>query len=371
MKKVKINKSDLINNINILKNILEEKVKKTNSAPAKMIPIVKANGYGLDLVKYSKVLVEQGMDILAVATFEEAEILIKEKLDAKILMLSPINDIYELTVLIQNDVIITIGSIENFERAEKVADNLNKDVFAHTKIDVGLGRYGFLYNEFDNLKYIYENAKRVKFSGIYSHMVESVKPKKAKEEFEKFSETLKFLKDNNFEAGLRHICASRPFILYDEYILDAVRLGSILTGRTPFKIEGLKLIGEYETTVSEIRKIPKGHTISYGAKFKAKKDMKVAIISTGYIDGFVMEKAREVVSFKFNLLEILRGIKHIFDKNKYKVIIGGKKYNIIGQVGMFHTVIDIESDDIKIGDVVSIKDIHVVHTNPCIRREYI
>ena len=74
MKKIVVNKNDLVNNVKILKNILNEKVKRTNSKGAKIIPVVKANGYGLDLVQYSKVLIECGIDILSIATFEEAEI---------------------------------------------------------------------------------------------------------------------------------------------------------------------------------------------------------------------------------------------------------------------------------------------------------
>ena len=55
MKKVIIDKKDLENNIKIIKTM---KNKKT-----KIIGIVKANGMGLDLVKYSKFLTYKGIDI--------------------------------------------------------------------------------------------------------------------------------------------------------------------------------------------------------------------------------------------------------------------------------------------------------------------
>lgn len=371
MKKVVVNKNDLKNNVKILREILDKKVEKIGSKGSKIIPIVKGNGYGLGLIEYSKTFIECGIDMLGIATFEEAEILINEKLGVDILMLSPVNDEHELEVLIDNDVIITIGSKENFERAERIAEKLGKKVKAHTKIDAGLGRYGFMYNDFDGIKYVYENAKNIEFVGIYSHLVNAQTEKDAYNQFNRFKAVLSFLDDNKYDYGMRHIAASKPFILYDEMSLDAVRLGSILTGRTPFKIEGLKVIGEYETIVSEIRDVPKGHTISYGAQYKTKKDMKVAVISTGYLDGFVVGKVREVVSFKYNLIEILREIKHIFMKEKFKVEINGKLYNIIGQVGMFHTVIDIKEDEIKVGDKVKIHDMTIVHINPSLRREYI
>ena len=368
MKKVVVNKEELKNNVKILKEILDKKVEKIGSKGSKIIPVVKGNAYGLGLVEYSKIC---GRDTLAIATFEEAEILINEKFDAEILMLSPINNEEELKKLIENNVTITIGSIENFKLAEKIAKSLEKKVKAHTKIDVGLGRYGFLYNDFDNIKYIYENAENVQFDGIYSHLVCAKNKKEAYKQFNRFKDVLSFLRNNNYDYGIRHIAASKPFILYDEMSLDAVRLGSILTGRTPFKIDGLKVIGKYETEISEIRVVPKGHTISYGAQYKTKKEMKLAVISTGYLDGLAIGKEREVVSFKYNVIAVLREIKHIFEKEKFKVQINGEFYNIVGQVGMFHAVIDIKDDDIKIGDKVVIHDMAIVHINPNIRREYI
>lgn len=371
MKKVVVNKEDIKNNVKILQGLLQEKVKKVGVNDCKIIAVVKGNGYGLDLIEYSKVLVESGIDTLAIATYEEAEILINEKLDAKILMLSPLNDEYEIEKLIENDIILTIGSKENFVRAEKIAEKLNKKVKAHIKIDVGLGRYGFLYNDFESIKYVYDNAKNIEFEGIYSHLVSAQNEKKAQEQFNRFKDVLRYLEDNNYNCGLRHVCASKLFVLHDEMILDAVRLGSIITGRTPFKIDGLKVIGKYETIISEIREVPKGHTISYGAQYTTKKDMKLAVISTGYLDGFTMQKERVVYSLKYNIREILKDIKYVFLKNKFKVEINGKLYNIIGQVGMYHTIIDIKDDDVKIGDTVNIYNMAIVHTNPSIRREYI
>ena len=371
MKKIVVNKNDIVNNVKILRDLVEEKCKKTNSKAADIIAVVKANGIGLGLVEYSKILKESGIKYLAVATVEEVKELVDAKLSDDLFMLSPINDKEELEYLIQNDITITIGSKLNFDLAEEICSKLNKKVKAHTKIDVGLGRYGFMYNDFESIKYVYENAKNVEFIGIYTHLVNSEDKKFAYSQFEKYNKVVEFLKENNFEVGIRHVAASRPFVLYDDMMLDSVRFGSIITGRTPFKIEGLKKVGEYVTSVSEIRSIPKGHTISYGSEYKAKKDMRVAIISTGYIDGLGWAKEREVYNLKNNIKDIIKTILKLFKKEKFKVIINNKKYNTVGRFGMFHTVINIENDDIKVNDIVKIEDLHVAHANPNIRREYI
>ena len=54
-----------------------------------------------------------------------------------------------------------------------------------------------------------------------------------------------------------------------------------------------------------------------------------------------------------------------------KAEINGKKYKIIGKLGMYHAVIDITGNsNIKVGDEV-ILDISPIQTNDGIRREYI
>ena len=67
-----INKNDLRHNINIIKEL----AKTTNGCKKEedytIIGVVKGNGYGLGLKEYSEFLIDNGIEILATATVEEA-----------------------------------------------------------------------------------------------------------------------------------------------------------------------------------------------------------------------------------------------------------------------------------------------------------
>ena len=101
---------------------------------------------GLDIIKLSKVLIENGIKTLAVSVPEEAIKLRKEgNIDAEILMLSPTIIKKELQLLIENDITLTVGSNEELRIIEEIAEDIGKDeIKVHLKIDTGFARYGFL-----------------------------------------------------------------------------------------------------------------------------------------------------------------------------------------------------------------------------------
>ncbi|WGH26788.1 MAG: hypothetical protein NHF94_01305 [Candidatus Bostrichicola ureolyticus] len=44
-------------------------------------------------------------------------------------------------------------------------------------------------------------------------------------------------------------------------------------------------VGVLKTIISKLKKVPIGSTIGYGLKYKAKKNLTIAIIPIGYADG--------------------------------------------------------------------------------------
>ncbi len=143
-----------------------------------------------------------------------------------------------------------------------------------------------------------------------------------------------------------------------------------MQGRTLIEVSGLKKIGQFQSSIQEIKYVPKGYNISYGKVFKTERETKVAVIPVGYMDGLNMRKDRDIFDWLENIKSIGIELKKCFRDNRLKVMINGKKYPILGRIGMYHAVVDITgSESVELSSEVFL-DIPPMQVNSMIRREY-
>ena len=377
MKSLIINKEDLKHNIRKIKEIAKDTGRQDNHKLIKVIGVVKGNGYGLGLVPYSKFLIDNGIDFLAVSTVEEAVKLREAKIQEKILMLSSTAIEKEVEILAQNDIILSLGSAEDITIAEKVALKLNKKIKAHIKIDTGFGRYGFCYNEKEKMLEDLKQIQNIIIEGTFSHFSLAFYKKNeySEKQFKRFIDTIEFLKQNNIETGMLHICNSSAFLKFKHMRLNAVRVGSAFLGRIAIpNVYGLKKIGYLQSNITEIKELPKGYNIGYSNSYTTDKDTKIAVIPCGYADGYNVREQKDMFRKIDRLRYIVRDVKDSFkDKSLYVEVLnkdGSQKCKVVGRIGMYHVSINVTGKKVNIGDRV-IFPVSPMFVDSNIRREYI
>ena len=230
-----INKKDLLENIERIKELVEKNGKDDKGNSLKIIAVVKANGYGLGIVEFTKILIDKGIKSFAVATKDEAYILREAGIKEEILLLTPNSNKEDIKKLIDNDIILTLSSKEDAKSIESVGKELNKKIRVHLKIDTGFGRYGFIYSNREEMIETLKPLENIKIEGTYSHFsVSFFNEKYTKLQFERFINVIEVLKMNEIETGLLHISNSSAFVKFPYMNLNAVRIGSAFLRKAIF-----------------------------------------------------------------------------------------------------------------------------------------
>ena len=383
MNKIIIEKEKLNHNINIIKKQILE-----NGTSSKIIAVLKNDAYGVSMPIQAKVLLENGINFFAVTDVYEAIELKKYSQGAEILILNSTSVYDEVKIIVENNFIASCGSFSDLEVLENVSKEENKNTRYHLNIDTGMHRFGFRADELlkNNLD---ENVKgesllidllvqsinsfsNIKLDGIYTHFQQSYEKDstKTKEQFDLFINTINRLKERGVQTGIAHCCNTSAFFKYPYMQLDAVRIGSALSGRVQAGVtDKLKRVGYLESTICEIRDLKEGDKVFYSGTYTAKTNMIVGIVEAGYSDGFGLMGPRDCSTASQKLRQIKEVFSKLFkDTNNY-VLVKDKKCKVLGRIGMKNFVCDLSNvGDVEVGEKVKI-DVGLSLCDSRIKRE--
>lgn len=335
----------IIHKNNLLKNILN--IKKLVYKNTKICIPVKANAYGHGAVEISKFLIKHNVDVLAVAKLSEAAELREKNITAPILLLSlPLEE--EIPEIISVNVQPFVFTKEFIHSLNEEAMKQNTSIKVHLKIDTGMGRIGCQPEDAaDIAEYIFAQSHVILY-GCCTHFAVSDSLKANDIEFTKkqiklFSFAVNSIKEKGIYPGICHCSATGGALQYPEAQFDMIRPGLIAYGYFPDeKIEkkvkekypGFELypVMELQTKITSIKSILPGKSISYGRKWIADSETRIATIPIGYGDG----------------------LKRCLSPG-LRVLIKDKQYPVVGRICMDQCMINIDTKDkINVGDEVII-----------------
>jgi alanine racemase len=322
---VEINLDTIIANYNATRRAMPKNTR--------IAAVLKANAYGNGAVHVAGALIDNGVDMLAVACLAEA-IEIRRKYDSvPILILGYTADEY-LYLAVKNQITLTIFSIEQAEVISNIALELRRTAKIHIKIDTGFNRFG-IRPELKTVQIISDIAKlkNLEIEGIFTHLA-LLDEKSDKMQFDLFMKLIKKIETTGIHIPIKHVCDSIGMLIYPEYLLDMVRVGAFLYGvrnaeiGDPPEKNSLSLV--FKTKVAQIKEIDKGQGVGYDRSFIAERKSLIGTLPVGYADGY------------------LRNLS-----NKAEVSIRGKKARIIGRICMDECMIDLtDIPDVVVGDEV-------------------
>jgi alanine racemase len=302
------------------------------AAPAEVMAMIKANGYGHGALITARAAVDGGATWLGVSSPNEALQLRESDVEASILVVgwTPPSACADL---IRAGVDITVCTVADVINAATAATQLASQARVQVKIDTGMNRFGARIETLDELlRSLREHGKHLLITGIFTHFADAdgddIAPTKT--QHEEFVAAVERFRDLAPDA-LIHCCNSAATLRFPEYHHDLVRPGLALYGYLQPHCEGVVEVApamRFVSTIVHVKNVPAGERVGYGLTWQAGRDSRIAVIAAGYADG------------------VNRGLS-----NNGFVSIEGRLAPIVGRISMDQTTVDVTGwDDVSVGD---------------------
>ncbi len=278
------------------------RVREAADPKARVCCVVKADGYGHGALRISAELQSLGADWFAVSNLEEALQLRRGGIERPILVLG-FTPPEEAAALSEGNISQCVYSTDYAEKLSLCAGAVGVKVKIHAKIDTGMSRLGFYFQDiFRDEAAIDEVIRACSLpglipEGVFSHFAVSDEGKEGDAFtmrqfgcFKEMSEALVRAGVGGDKPPLRHCANSAAVFDYPLSHLDMVRAGVVLYGLYPSgqlrARPDLRPVLSLRSVVSHVKTLLPGATVSYGRKFTAEHEMRVATVPVGYADGY-------------------------------------------------------------------------------------
>lgn len=303
--------------------------------------VVKADAYGHGAVQATDALLQAGVAHFIVASLDEA-VALREALPQRafrLMTLYPPTTPDEWRTAAEYGVESVIDSLEGYAQAYKTAQQLGRALPVHLELDTGMSRLGLTLEEIPKFLEQFRADAPLLWQSVFTHFAcAESDPEFTAEQLRMFLEGVRRLRAGGFPETPLHAAASAGLLTAPDSLLNAVRCGLLLYGIAPTGLEShplcaqLRPVLSWRARVISVRTIPKGQSVSYGARFRAARPTRVATLSVGYADGYPI------------------GLT-----NRAPIALHGKLVPQIGRVCMDMLMVDAtELPEVQVGDVATL-----------------
>ena len=312
-------------------------IKRYLSHDCDIMAVVKANAYGHGAVETAQALSHQGIERFAVASLDEGITLRHADLSASIIVLgAPLEEqvpdlvAYRLTPVVSDGLILP--SLAKAARSQPAPYPI------HLKLETGMGRLGLSPEELLSLLDDPILRGPLHIEGLMTHLADADGTDSAftERQLGLFRSLVEQIQQRGLTIPLLHTANSAAIVRFPDTHFSLVRPGIMLYGyhTLPPSIPApdLKPVLSLQSTIVQLRSIPRGGTVSYNGTFVAKRPTRIAVLPIGYADGYS------------------RRLSH-----RASVLIQGRRAPIIGLVCMDMIMIDVtDFGPVQVGETVTL-----------------
>jgi alanine racemase len=309
---------------------------RAHVAPASVMAVVKANGYGHGAVPAAQAALRGGAEWLGVVHVAEALELRAAGIDAPVLCLMAIAE-HAHADAIAADVDLTAGSAGMVRRLAAAAVAAGKPARVHLKADTGLSRGGATPADWPSVlteARRAEQAGSLTVAGVWSHFASADEPgdPSIEAQLAAFKEALVVAESAGISPQVRHIANTAAALDVADARYDLVRIGggnyglATLPGGAPGWLRPAMTL---RARLALVKRVPAGTGVSYGHRYTTARETTLGLVPLGYADG---------------IPRAARGRPLVFAR--------GRRWEIAGTVCMDQFVVDFGDEPVTEGDEV-------------------
>jgi alanine racemase len=296
---------------------------------------LKADAYGHGAIQVAQTALLNGASWFGVATLSEGVALRDAGIRAPVLILG-FTPAWQARDALRHDLTPTVYNIEVGRALSRASLALDRPARAHVKVDTGMGRLGIFPEEVPAFVRELRALPGVTVEGIFTHLSVADGDSAWERDYtaaqlRKFDAVLAELEREGIDIPLVHGVNSAGLLDTTVGFLAAsralarhtlVRAGIAVYGLHPSA--GVTLPPDFrpalawKTQIAQVKALPEGSYVSYGATYRTAGPQSIAVIPVGYADGF------------------RRG-----PQNWGEVLVRGRRAPIVGRVTMDQTMIDV------------------------------
>ena len=267
-----IHLSALAHNLNIA---------KAKAPKAKVMAVIKANGYGHGLLNAALGLKEA--DGFAVLSLDEALALRSAGYQQTILLLEGAFSADELPAISQHQISLVVHCDAQIDMLCKA--QLPHPVSVHLKLNTGMNRLGFVSAHFSHALDRLKACSSVANITLMTHFATA-------DESLGIAQPLALFNQLTKDLGLPKSLANSATILrFPEAHGDWVRAGIMLYGSSPTASQAaesfnLQAVMQLSSKILAVQSLEMGEALGYGHQFIATKKTRIGVVACGYADGY-------------------------------------------------------------------------------------
>lgn len=311
------------------------------AAPAKLMAVVKADGYGHGMLACARTAREAGVEWLGVATPEEA-LALRANGDRGRLLCWLYGPGADLGALVRGDVDVSVSRPSALQEIVEIARKAEITARVHLKIDTGLSRNGVALADWADVCSQAHRAEAdgvLEVVGVWSHLAAADEPGHPSIAAQQaaFERALTLAAEAGLRPSLRHLANSAATMVDPALRYDLVRAGIASYGVEPgpglAKRAGIELhpVMKLRARLVAVRTINAGTGVSYGHTWTTENPTRVGLVPLGYADG-IPRHASSVAEVECR----------------------GRRFPVRGRVCMDQFVVDFDDEEVKVGEEVTL-----------------